>query len=135
MNAGVSSRGSPTPKSMTWRPSASAAAFRRSSSSNGYGSDPRRPGDRWTISPFLSLPLSSAPPGRALQERAEHLVRSDQRGDVDPLVVPVSVLRVSGPEVHGVDACGPELRDGRPRLLRADGEIAGAPKPLHQRVP
>ncbi len=38
MKAGVSSRGSPTPKSTSGRPSASAEAFRRSSSSNGYRS-------------------------------------------------------------------------------------------------
>ena len=45
MNAGVSSRGSPTPRSIKARPASSASCLRRSSSSNGYGSTFRIPGD------------------------------------------------------------------------------------------
>ena len=80
MNAGVSSRGSPTPKSTIGRPAAIASAFRRSSSSNGYGAELRIPGERCTI--YVSLrPLSfrARPPGTRAARRGTARARRPRR--------------------------------------------------------
>ena len=123
MNAGVSSRGSPTPRSIKARPASIASCFRRSSSSNGYGSTFRIPGDS-----SIYLALSSARnPRSTWHERTSASI-------VDALVVTMSVLRVARSEVDGVHAHHPELRDGGPCLLGGDVQSSRGPQALDQRV-
>src|SRR5829696_6867759 len=102
MNAGVASRGSPTPRSMISMPRAAAACLAWVSRTNGYVPCASRSG----------FTRSSAT--QALQQ----LVAAHERGDVDLLVAPVRERGVAGPEVHGVDARADELGHRGPGLLR-----------------
>ena len=61
-----------------------------------------------------------------VEEAAEHLVRGHERVDRHALVRMVRERRVPWAEVDGVEAAAGEVRDVRPRLLRADLEPAGA---------
>ena len=125
MNAGVSSRGSPTPKSISSRPASNASCLRRSSSSNGYGSAFRIPGDSRINPP----PPSPSPRGTPAARR-----RTDERRRVDAFVVAMSVLRVARSEVDRVDADRCELRHGGPRLLRGPWPDPAARNRVDQRV-
>src|SRR5439155_21948824 len=89
MNPGVSSRGSPTPKSISSRPSAAAFAARRSSSSKGYGATPRIPGERWM--PVISL-VSSV---RSSERTARHLGETERR-TVGGSIAPQSSTKLEG---------------------------------------
>ena len=73
------------------------------------------PGDRCVTSSTL-LPIATGGRPEA-QERAKDRVASHQRVHLDAFVVTMSVLRVTGAEVDGVDAGQGELRDRCPRLL------------------
>src|SRR5947208_3089903 len=84
MNPGVSSRGSPTPRSISSRPSAAACAARRSSSSKGYGATPRLVGsdrDRAGPGPARERLADTAFP----HANADVAVRDPDELDVRPL--------------------------------------------------
>src|SRR5688572_14328554 len=57
-----------------------------------------------------------------------------QRCHLDAFVVAMSVLRVPGTEVDGIDACGGELGDRSPGLLRPECEITRLEEPRDQGV-
>ena len=86
MNSGVSSRGSPMPKSIRSAPAASARRRASSRRTNGYVSRPARTGFSRTA--------------RSLQHRVGAL----QRGDLHVLVALVRLRRVAGAEVDRVEA-------------------------------
>src|SRR5947208_7873401 len=140
MNPGVSSRGSPTPKSISSRPSALACATRRSSSSKGYGATPRIPGERWI--PVISLVSSD--------RSCERTARSPARGPIaagGPAAPPISAklvrvrrrivdVRHGAPEQHVPVLASlhaertPAERHGdrgrrQPCLVRSDRDRAG----------
>src|SRR5207248_4062667 len=66
------------------------------------------------------------------EESGQRLVRADELGGLDLLVLRVRVAGRSGAEVDGVDAAARELGDRRPRLLRLDGQAARLAQPLHE---
>src|SRR5215217_392279 len=114
MNAGVASRGSPTPRSMISIPRSAAACVRRT---NGY----------------VPCAARSGLTGSSGIEPLQQLVAGHERRDLDALVAAVRVGGIAGAEVHCVDAREDQLGDGRPRLL---GEDLDAPlaEPLHEAV-
>src|SRR5215218_8420699 len=107
MNAGVASRGSPTPRSMISIPRSAAACLACVRRTNGY----------------VPCAARSGLTGSSAIEPLQQLVAADERRDLDALVAAVRVGGIAGPEVHGVDAREDQLGDGRPRLL---GEDLGA---------
>ena len=106
MNAGVRSRGSPVPKSITSRPRARASSFQSSRRANGYCASSARTGESCT--------LCHATREEPLQDGEGPL----ELGDLDPLVDGVRVAGRAGAEVDGVEPARGEVGDVRPGLLR-----------------
>src|SRR6476660_6216662 len=138
MNAGVSSRGSPTPKSINSRPSAAAWATRRSSSSRGYGATLRIPGERWVS--VISLVSSGRSPERTARSRAR--AGSTQLERIDHPVEDVAhrALEQHPPVLASLHAeRAPAERHGdrgrrQPCLARGDRDGAGS-RPARERLP
>ena len=110
-SAGVSSRGSPTPKSITLRPASTRLLLAAVELLERIRLAPRAsPGDRWVISQLL----------RSGQERRHDRVGTRERGHRRP--ARRRCERTAGPPGPRLTASTPaiaELRDRRPRLLRA----------------
>ncbi len=104
MNAGVASRGSPTPRSMISIPRAAAAVLACVSRTNGYVPCASRSG--------LTF--------RSAIEAPQQLVAAHQRGHLDLLVASVGEGGFARAEVDRVDPREDELGDRRPRLLGRD---------------
>src|SRR3712207_488603 len=104
MKAGVSSRGSPMPKSMSGTPSAALRRLASVRRTKGYVVRPASVG--------LSLigrlrPRAAASSG----ELRQHLVGAHERGDLDLLLARVGEARLARAEVDRVHAGQRELRD------------------------
>src|SRR5688572_12482716 len=97
MNAGVSSRGSPMPKSMISTPAARSRTRACSSRTKGYVASPSRTGERRTLMPSrLEAPWKGL---ASRAERLEHLEAAQQRADLDELLALVSLRGRARPEV------------------------------------
>ena len=120
MNAGVRSRGSPMPKSISSMPRADASALQSSSRVNGYCARSARTGESCTLRRYRR---GSA----AARERPLELA------DLDPLVDRVGVAGRAGAEVDGIEPARREVGDVRPGLLRLDRELADRAEPLDER--
>ena len=120
MNAGVGSRGSPTPKSITSMPRRRASARQSSSRANGYCARPARMGESCTVNATARNRWSAA----KVRSSSAISTRSSTR---------VRVPGRAGAEVHRVEAAGGEIGDVRPRLLRLHLESAGRAQALDER--
>src|SRR5262245_22626929 len=114
MKAGVGSRGSPMPKSISSSPDSTIRRRASSSRTNGYVGSVSSTGERRVTEPRL--------PGCKAAKRLEAPLEVRDR---NLLVCTVRVGGRAGPEVHRVESALRELRHGRPRLLRRNFERAG----------
>src|SRR6266487_621904 len=137
MNAGVSSRGSPTPKSISSRPSAAASATRRSSSSKGYGATLRIPGERWV--PVISLVSSGRSPERTARSRARTGSTKLERIGHPVVDVAHRAFEQNPPilaPLHAERTPAERHRDrgrGQPGLVRSDRDRT-CPRPARERL-
>src|SRR5258708_35927234 len=92
MNAGVTSRGSPMPKSISSTPLAVASAFQSSSRAKGYCASSLSTGERR---------MARKLPGK---EALQRLVGALELADLHPLVDRVCVPRRTGAEVDRIEA-------------------------------
>src|SRR5512132_24489 len=125
MNAGVSSRGSPTPKSTGDRPARMASSIRRSSPSNGYASTACMPGEKLISLIALGERTAgleadaAASPDRGGIGRAVADVRDVAPEQGPPVLETLDVERPPAEPDRGSGACAP-------RLVRRDRHRARA---------
>ena len=121
MNAGVGSRGSPTPKSISVEAArARLGPPRRRAARTGTDRARRGRGESCTLR-------------RCREEALQRGEGALELGDLDALVDGVRVPGRAGAEVDGVEPAGGEVGDVRPRLLRLDREPADLAQPLDER--
>src|SRR5437899_1459664 len=99
MNAGVTSRGSPMPKSISSIPLAAASAFQSSRRANGYCVSSLSTGERRMV---RTLPR---------KELLQGVVGALELADLYPLVDRVRVPRPTGAEIDRIQASGRKLGD------------------------
>src|SRR6476659_7171561 len=121
MNAGVTSRGSPMPKSISSMPSAAASTFQSSRRAKGYCASSVSTGERR---------MRRTLPGK---EPLQGVVGPFELTDLHPLVDRVRVARPAGAKVDRVESPGGEVGDVRPRLLRLHLEAADGAQLLDER--
>src|SRR5438445_2233277 len=123
MNAGVTSRGSPMPKSISSIPLAAASAFQSSRRANGYCASSVSTGER------------RMPRKRPRKELLQGVVGPLELADLYPFVHCVRIPRSTGAEVDRIEAPGRKVGDVRPRLLRLHLEAADGAQLLDERRP
>src|SRR6476646_140193 len=112
MKAGVTSRGSPMPKSISSSPLAVASAFQSSRRAKGYCASSVSTGERR---------MRRTLPGK---EPLQGVVGPFELPDLHPLVERVRVALPAGVKVELVESPGGEVGDVRPRLRRLHLEAA-----------